>query len=248
MKLLTGKVALITGATRGIGRAIAEVFAENGADVAFTNLTPTDTVEEICTMIESHGGKAKFYEANAADFGDAQRVIEDVVAAFGRLDILVNNAGITMDGLLLRMSEEQWSKVLHINLDSAFYHTKHAIKQMMKQRSGSIINITSVVGVDGNAGQANYAASKAGMIGFTKSVAKELGARNVRCNAVAPGFIQTEMTAILPEKEIEMWKTKIPLQRPGTKTDVANVCLFLASDLSTYVTGQVLHCDGGMVM
>ena len=248
MKLLAGKVALITGATRGIGRELAETFARHGADVAFTNLTQTDTVAEIQAFIESQGVKGKFYEANAADFNDAQTVIEDVVATFGKIDILINNAGITMDGLLLRMTEEQWRTVLHINLDSAFYHTKHAIKYMMKQRSGSIINITSVVGVDGNAGQANYAASKAGMIGLTKSVAKELGSRNIRCNAVAPGFIQTEMTAILPEKEVEMWKTKIPLQRPGTKEDVAKMCLFLASDLSEYMTGQVLHCDGGMIM
>ncbi len=248
MKLLAGKVVLITGATRGIGRALAEAFAQQGADIAFTNISHTDTVNEIQLFIESQGVKAKFYEANAASFDDAQRVVDDVVNTFGKIDVLINNAGITMDGLLLRMTEDQWSKVLHVNLDSAFYHTKHAIKHMMKQRSGSIINITSVVGVDGNAGQANYAASKAGMIGLTKSVAKELGSRNVRCNAVAPGFIQTEMTAVLPEKEVEMWKTKIPLQRPGTKEDVSNVCLFLASDLSAYVTGQVLHCDGGMIM
>ncbi|MBX7241323.1 MAG: 3-oxoacyl-[acyl-carrier-protein] reductase [Bacteroidia bacterium] len=248
MKLLAGKVVLITGATRGIGRGLAESFAQQGADIAFTNISQTETVAEIQSFIESQGVRARFYEANAASFDDAQRVIDDVVATFGKIDVLVNNAGITIDGLLLRMTEEQWSKVIHVNLDSAFYHIKHAIRHMMKQRSGSIINITSVVGVDGNAGQANYAASKAGMIGLTKSVAKELGSRNIRCNAVAPGFIQTEMTAVLPEKEVEMWKTKIPLQRPGTKDDVSNVCLFLASDLSSYVTGQVLHCDGGMIM
>lgn len=248
MALLSGKVALITGAARGIGKTIVETFAEQGADVAFTDLRTPENIAETLAALETKGIKARFYEANAADFEQAQKVVEEVVKDFGRIDALVNNAGITKDGLILRMTEEQWNMVININLNSAFYHIKHAIKHMMKQRNGSIINITSVVGVGGNAGQANYAASKAGMIGLTKSVAKELGGRNVRCNAVAPGFIQTEMTASLPADVIEGWNKQIPLQRMGDTTDVANMCVFLASDLSAYMTGQVLHCDGGMMM
>jgi 3-oxoacyl-[acyl-carrier protein] reductase len=220
-KLLSGKTALVTGAARGIGKVIVETLAAQGCNIAFTDLRKTESAEQTEANIAALGVKVQFFEANAASFED---------------------------GLILRMSEEQWRQVIDINLNSAFFHTKHAMKYMMKQRSGSIINITSVVGVGGNAGQANYAASKAGMIGLTKSVAKELGSRNIRCNAVAPGFIQTEMTANLPEKEVEAWKNKIPLQRPGTAADVANICLFLASDLSSYMTGQVLLADGGMLM
>lgn len=248
MKLLEGKVALITGGARGIGKTIVETFAAQGAHIAFTDLKTPDNIEEVKASLATNGVQVKFYEANAADFEQTQNVLEDIVKTFGKIDVLVNNAGITMDGLILRMTEEQWRKVIDINLNSAFFHIKHATKFMMKQRSGSIINMTSVVGVGGNAGQANYAASKAGMIGLTKSVAKELGGRNVRCNAIAPGFIQTEMTANLPAEAVEAWKTQIPLQRPGQTSDVANMCLFLASDMSSYMTGQVLHCDGGMMM
>lgn len=248
MKLLTGKVALITGATRGIGKKIAEVFAAQGATIVYTNLHTPENLAEFDASLRANGVETKFFEANAANSEDAQRVIEETIQAFGKIDILINNAGITMDTLLLRMTDEQWSTVINVNLNSAFYHTKAAIKHMMKQRAGTIINITSVVGVSGNAGQANYAASKAGMIGLTKSVAKELGSRNVRCNAVAPGFIQTEMTAKIPEKELAAWMDQIPLKRPGLPQDIADACLFLASDLSTYITGQVLHVDGGMLM
>lgn len=248
MKLLEGKVALITGGARGIGKTIVETFAAQGAHIAFTDLKAPENLAEIEENLAKYGVQVKFYEANAANFDQTLAVVEDVVKTFGRIDVLVNNAGITSDGLILRMTEDQWNKVINVNLNSAFFHVKHATKFMMKQRSGSIINITSVVGVGGNAGQANYAASKAGMIGLTKSVAKELGGRNVRCNAIAPGFIQTEMTASLPAEAIEEWNKKIPLQRPGQTTDVANMCVFLASDLSSYMTGQVLLCDGGMIM
>lgn len=248
MKLLEGKVALVTGATRGIGRCIAETFAAHGATVVYTDLRHSEVVEEMEAYMRTQNVASRYFQANAADFAQSQQVIDDIVKEFGRIDILVNNAGITMDNLLLRMTEEQWQKVLNVNLNSVFYNTKAATKYMMKQRSGSIINMSSVVGVSGNAGQSNYSASKAGMIGFTKSIAKELGSRNVRCNAIAPGFIQTEMTANLPEKEIEAWNQQIPLKRPGVPQDIANLCVFLGSDLSSYVTGQVLHGDGGMLM
>ena len=248
MKLLTGKVALVTGGSRGIGKTIVETFARQGATVCFTNLTDSESNREIEAYIAAQGVQGRFFEANAAKMEDAQRVIDAVIAEFGKIDIVVNNAGITKDGLLLRMTEEQWNAVIQTNLNSVFYHTKAATKQMMKQRSGSFINIGSVVGVGGNAGQANYAASKAGVIGFTKSVALELGSRNIRANVVAPGFIQTEMTQNLPEKEIEAWNNQIPLKRPGNTQDVADVCVFLASDMSNYVTGQVIHVDGGMLM
>lgn len=246
MKLLEGKTALITGAARGIGKAIAIKYAQNGANVAFTDLAPAEVIAATQAEIEALGVKAKGYSSNASDFKAAGEVVEQIVKDFGKIDILVNNAGITRDGLLMRMSEEQWDLVINVNLKSAFNLTKAVIPFMMKQRSGSIINMSSVVGVSGNAGQANYSASKAGMIGFTKSVAQELGSRGIRCNAVAPGFIITEMTAQLPDEVRAEWAAKIPLRRGGTPEDVAGVCTFLASDLAGYVSGQVIHCCGGM--
>lgn len=246
MKLLEGKVALITGAASGIGKRIAEIFAENGAKVAFSHVGPDDKAKEICAELNKIT-EAKEYHSDASNFDQAQKLIDDVVADFGTLDILVNNAGITRDNLMLRMTKEEWDIILRVNLDSVFNLTKAAIKPMMKARSGSIINMASVVGVKGNAGQANYAASKAGVIGFSKSIALELGSRNVRCNAVAPGFIETEMTAKLDEKTVQGWRESIPLKRGGQTTDVANTCLFLASDLSSYITGQVINVDGGML-
>lgn len=248
MKLLEGKVAVITGAARGIGKAIALKFAQEGAAVAFTDLNEDDNFRNTEQEIAALGVKAKGYASNAADFAQAGATVEQIVKDFGRVDILVNNAGITRDGLLMRMTEQQWDMVINVNLKSAFNLTKAVIPFMMKQRSGSIVNMSSVVGVSGNAGQANYSASKAGMIGLTKSTAKELGSRGIRCNAIAPGFIITDMTGALPEDVRKDWESKIPLKRGGTPDDVANVCTFLASDMAGYVTGQVVHCCGGMNM
>jgi len=246
MKLLEGKTALITGAARGIGKAIALKFAEQGADIAFTDLVRNDDMINLEKELEGMGVKAKGYASDASNFEGSQKTVDAVIEDFGRIDALVNNAGITRDTLLMRMSEEQWDLVIKVNLKSVFNMTKATQKYMLKQRSGSIINMSSVVGVSGNAGQANYSASKAGIIGFTKSVAKELGARNIRSNAVAPGFIITEMTAKIPEKAKEEWIKIIPMKRGGTPEDVANTCIFLASDLSSYVSGQVIHVCGAM--
>ncbi len=245
-KLLEGKIALVTGASKGIGNAIAKTFAAHGAQVAFTYLSSVEKGEALEKKLEELGTKAKGYRSDASDFTAAEELIKQVTEEFGGLDILVNNAGITRDNLLMRMTEEMWDEVMNINLKSVFNTVKAATRTFMKQRSGSIINMTSVVGIGGNAGQANYAASKAGIIGFTKSVALELGSRGVRCNAIAPGFIETGMTAELDEKTMETWTKAIPLRRSGKTDDVADCALFLASDLSTYITGQVLQVDGGM--
>lgn len=247
MGLLTGKTALITGASKGIGKAIATKFAEEGANVAFTYLSSVEKGEALETELAVHGTKIKGFRSNAAEFNAAEQLVNDIVAEFGSLDVIVNNAGITRDNLLMRMTEEMWDEVMNVNLKSCFNTVKAATRNMMKQRAGSIINITSVVGIKGNAGQANYAASKAGIIGFTKSVALELGSRGIRSNAVAPGFIETEMTDALDEKTVQGWRDAIPLKRGGSPEDVANACLFLASDLSSYVTGQTLVVDGGML-
>lgn len=246
MKLLEGKVALITGATRGIGKGIAEVFAAQGAKVAFTYAGSVDrakALEEELSKVTT----VKSYQSDASDFDAAQKLVDDVMAEFGQIDILINNAGITKDNLMLRMSKDDWDTIIKVNLDSVFNLTKAVIKPMMKAKSGSIINMSSVVGVKGNAGQANYAASKAGVIGFSKSIALELGSRNIRCNVVAPGFIETEMTAVLDEKTVQGWREGIPLKRGGQPEDVANACVFLGSELSSYITGQVLNVDGGML-
>jgi 3-oxoacyl-[acyl-carrier protein] reductase len=247
MKLLEGKVVIITGASRGIGKGIAEIFAKNGANVAFTYSSSASSAQELENELTALGVKAKGYQSNAADFNEAEKLVNDVLTDFGTIDVLINNAGITKDNLLMRMSEEDFDKVIEINLKSVFNMTKAVQKTMLKNRAGSIINMSSVVGVKGNAGQANYAASKAGMIGFTKSIALELGSRNIRCNAIAPGFIETEMTAKLNEDVVKGWRESIPLKRGGSPEDVANVCVFLASDLSAYVTGQVINVDGGML-
>ncbi|SHL95385.1 3-oxoacyl-[acyl-carrier-protein] reductase [Chryseobacterium polytrichastri] len=247
MKLLEGKVALITGATRGIGRGIAEMFAQQGAKVAFTYAGSVDKAKELEATLSSVT-HIKGYQSDASDYDAAQKLVDDVMTEFGKIDILVNNAGITKDGLLMRMSKDDWDNVIKVNLDSVFNLTKAVIKPMMKAKSGSIINMSSVVGIKGNAGQANYAATKAGVIGFTKSVALELGSRNIRCNAVAPGFIETEMTAALDEKAVQAWRDGIPLKRGGQPEDIANACVFFASDMSAYVTGQTLNIDGGMLM
>lgn len=248
MKLLEGKIALVTGATRGIGRAIAEEFAAQGAQVAFTYRSSVEKAQALEADLKAQGVEAKGYQVDAGDFEGIQKTLDDVLATFGRIDVVVNNAGITKDNLLLRMNEEQWNQVITTNLNSVFYTTKALLRPMLKQRSGSFINISSVVGLTGNAGQANYAASKSGMIGFTKSVAKEIGSRGIRANVVAPGFIATEMTAELPEKELATWLEGIPLKRAGEPKDVADLCVFLASDMSSYITGQVFNVDGGMVM
>jgi len=247
MKLLENKTALITGASRGIGKGIATEFAKQGANVAFTFNASVDAAKELEKELESFGIKAKGYQSNAANFDAAQDLIKEVLEDFDSLEILINNAGITKDNLLMRISEEDFDKVIEVNLKSVFNLTKAVIRPMMKQREGSIINMSSVVGVKGNAGQTNYAASKAGILGFTKSVALELGSRNIRCNAIAPGFIETEMTAKLDEKTVEQWRNDIPLKRGGTPEDVANACVFLASNLSSYITGQTINVDGGML-
>ena len=246
MKLLAGKVALITGAGRGIGKAVALKFAENGADIAFTDLELNDAVLATVAELEQFGTRVKAYASNAADFEQTHAVVEQIMADFGHIDVLVNNAGITKDGLMLRMSEAQWDAVINVNLKSAFNFIHALTPIMARQRGGSIINMSSVVGVSGNAGQCNYSASKAGMIGLAKSIAKEMGARGIRANCIAPGFIITEMTAQLSDEVREQWAKMIPLRRGGTPEDVANVALFLASDLSSYVSGQVIHCCGGM--
>jgi len=247
MKLLENKTTLITGASRGIGKGIAEVFAKNGSNIAFTYNASVDAAKALEKELQSYGVKVKGFQSNAADFDAAQQLAVDVLEEFGTIDVLINNAGITKDNLLLRISEEDFDKVIEVNLKSVFNLTKAVIRPMMKQRSGSIINMSSVVGVKGNAGQSNYAASKAGILGFTKSIALELGSRNIRCNAIAPGFIETEMTGKLPEETVKSWREAIPLKRGGTPEDIANACVFLASDMSNYITGQTLNVDGGML-
>lgn len=246
MKLLAGKVALVTGGTRGIGKGIVETFVKQGAQVAFTYAGSVDKAKEIENSLKGDT-LVKAYQSDASDFDAAAKLVDDVLADFGKIDILVNNAGITKDNLLLRMSKEDWDSIIRVNLDSVFNLTKAVIRPMMKAKQGSIINMSSVVGIQGNAGQANYAASKAGVIGFTKSVALELGSRNIRCNAIAPGFIETEMTAALDEKVMEEWRNDVPMKRGGLPEDVANACVFLGSEMSSYVTGQVINVDGGLL-
>ncbi len=247
MNLLQGKTAIITGATRGIGKGIAQVFAKQGCNVAFTYSASVEAASALEKELNDIGIKAKAYQSNAASYEQAQELIKDVLETFGGIDVLVNNAGITKDNLLMRMGEEDFDTVIEVNLKSVFNMTKAVQRTMLKQRKGSIINMSSVVGVKGNAGQANYAASKAGIIGFSKSVALELGSRNIRSNVIAPGFIETEMTGKLDEKVVDQWRNAIPLKRGGSPEDIANACLFLASDLSAYITGQVLPVDGGML-
>ena len=247
MKLLQGKNALVTGASKGIGRAIAIRYAEQGANVAFTYLSSVEQGQALEAELASKGIKAKGYRSDASDYAQAENLINEVIADFGSLDILINNAGITMDNLLLRLNEEAWDRVINVNLKSCFNTVRAATKQMMKQRGGSIINMTSVVGLKGNAGQSNYAASKAGIIGFTKSVALVLGSRGIRSNAIAPGFIETEMTGKLDEKTVQSWREAIPLKRGGKPEDVADACVFLGSDMSSYISGQVIQVDGGML-
>ncbi|MFY7669911.1 3-oxoacyl-[acyl-carrier-protein] reductase [Tenacibaculum sp. MEBiC06402] len=247
MKLLENKTAIVTGATRGIGRGIAVEFAKQGANVAFTYSSSVDAAKALENELKELGVNAKGYQSNAADFDAAQDLAKSVLEEFGTIDVLVNNAGITKDNLLMRISEDDFDKVIEVNLKSVFNLTKAVIRPMMKQRKGSIINMSSVVGLKGNAGQANYAASKAGILGFSKSVALELGSRNIRSNVVAPGFIETEMTAKLDEKVVEGWRNEIPLKRGGTPEDIAHACVFLASDMSAYITGQTLSVDGGML-
>ena len=249
MKLLENKVVIVTGAARGIGEGIALKLAEHGAHIAFTYVSESsaDKAAALEQKLKAMGVNAKAYRSNAGDFGESETFVADVVKEFGTVDVCVNNAGISKDNLLLRMTPEQWDDVMNINLKSVFNMTKHVIRPMMKAKAGSIINMSSVVGVKGNAGQTNYAASKAGVIGFTKSVALELGSRNIRCNAIAPGFIETEMTGKLPEDVVKGWAEAIPLKRGGKPEDVANACVFLASDMAAYVTGQTLNVDGGML-
>jgi len=247
MNLLKNKSVIITGGSRGIGKAIAEKFAQNGANLAITCIKITDEALELVKNIESLGVKAKLYESDASDFESAIKLAENVFNEFGSIDVLVNNAGITKDNLLLRMSEEDFNDVMKVNMNSVFNNTKAVLRQMLKQKNGSIINLSSVVGVKGNAGQSNYSSSKAAIIGFTKSVALELGSRNIRCNAIAPGFIETEMTKALQQDQINEWSESIPLKRSGNPEDVANTSLFLASDMSSYITGQVMNVCGGML-
>lgn len=248
MKLLDGKAAIVTGATRGIGRGIAALFAEHGANVAFTYVSSDEKARALEQELSSaHGVQVIGIKSDAAEYAQAEELAKKTMEAFGRIDVVVNNAGITRDGLLMRMTEENWNDVIRVNLNSVFNLTKAVQRTMLKQRSGSIINLSSVVGIKGNAGQANYAASKAGIIGFSKSVALELGSRNIRCNAIAPGFIETEMTGALDEATVQGWRDAIPLKRGGTPEDVANLALFLASDMSSYITGQVISVDGGML-
>ena len=245
--LLEGKVAIVTGASRGIGKAIAQQFIAQGAKVAFTYRSSAEAAAALEQELSAGGGTVKGFQSDAASMTDAERLVGEVVEAFGTVDIVINNAGITDDTLLMRMTEEQWDRVVSVNLKSCFNLTKAVMRTMLKARSGSIVNISSVVGVQGNAGQANYAASKAGILGFTKSVALELGSRNIRCNAIAPGFIETEMTAKLDADTVQGWRDAIPLKRGGTPEDVANLCVFLTSDMSAYITGQTLNVDGGMI-
>jgi 3-oxoacyl-[acyl-carrier protein] reductase len=247
MKLLENKVSIITGATRGIGKGIAELFADQGSHVIFTYVSSDEKARELEAELEAKGVKARGYKFNVADYKACEHMAAEVVKDFGSIDVVVNNAGITRDNLLMRMSEEQWDEVINTNLKSVFNMTKAVQRTMLKQRKGSIVNMSSVVGVKGNAGQANYAASKAGLLGFTKSVALELGSRNIRCNAIAPGFIETEMTGALDEATVQSWRDAIPLKRGGTTEDVANLALFLASDMSAYITGQTINVDGGML-
>ena len=247
MKLLENKTAIITGATRGIGKGIAIEFAKQGADIAFTYSASVDAANRLEVELDAHGVKAKGYQSNAAEFEAAQKLAKEILKDFGSIDVLINNAGITKDNLLMRISEDDFDNVIDVNLKSVFNMTKAVIRPMMKQRSGSIINMSSVVGLKGNAGQSNYAASKSGILGFSKSVALELGSRNIRSNAIAPGFIETEMTMKLDEAIVQTWRDSIPLKRGGTPTDVANACVFLASDMSSYITGQTLSVDGGML-
>jgi 3-oxoacyl-[acyl-carrier protein] reductase len=246
MKLLEGKTAIITGAARGIGKGIAQKFAEAGANVIITDIAIHDDTQEFIKQLNDSGVKAKAYKSDASSFEDCQQLLNEIENDFPIIDILVNNAGITRDNLMMRMSEDEWDSVIRINLKSVFNMTKAVQRFMLKQRNGSIINMSSVVGISGNAGQVNYSASKAGMIGFTKSIAKELGSRNIRCNAIAPGFIETDMTSGLPDDVRKTWMATIPLRRGGTPEDVANACIFLASDLSAYVTGQVIPVCGGL--
>lgn len=248
MKLLQNKVALITGGSRGIGKGIAKKYAEQGANVAFTYLSSVEKAMAFEKELQEFGIKAKGYQSDAADFAAAEKLIDDVLADFGTLDIVVNNAGITRDTLLMRMTEQQWDEVMQTNLKSIFNISKFAIKPMMKARSGVFINLSSIVGINGNAGQANYSASKAGIIAFTKSLAKELGSRNIRANAIAPGFIETEMTGELPEEIRKQWEQAIPLKKAGTTEDVANLAVFLASDMASYITGQTVQVCGGLLM
>ena len=247
MKLLEGKTAIITGGSRGIGKGIAMVFAQHGANVAFTYSSSVESANSLEKELSNYGVKVKSYQSNAADHKESNDLIENVLTDFGSIDVLVNNAGVTKDNLLMRMGEEDFDKVIEVNLKSVFNMTKAVQRTMLKQRKGSIINMSSVVGLKGNAGQSNYAASKAGIIGFSKSIALELGSRNIRCNVIAPGFIETEMTAKLDEKTVDVWRNAIPLKRGGSPGDIANACVFLASDLSAYVTGQTLNVDGGML-
>ncbi len=247
MKLLTGKTSIITGASRGIGKGVALVFAQHGSNVAFTYSSSVEAANQLEKELKTFGVNAKGYQSNAADFNASQKLSDQVLQEFGAIDVLVNNAGITKDNLLMRMSEKDFDQVIEVNLKSVFNMTKAVQRTMLKQRKGSIINMSSVVGVKGNAGQTNYAASKAGIIGFSKSVAVELGSRNIRSNVIAPGFIETEMTAKLDDQKVAEWRSAIPLKRGGTPKDIANACVFLASDLSLYVTGQTLNVDGGML-
>ncbi len=247
MKLLENQVTLITGATRGIGKGIARKFAEQGSSVAFTYVSSEEKALILCKELKEMGVNAKGYKSNAGKFNEAQDLIDQILTDFGQIDVLINNAGITKDGLLMRMSEENWDDVIDINLKSVFNLTKASLRNFLKQKSGSIINMSSIVGVQGNAGQSNYSASKSGIIGFTKSIAQELGSRNIRCNAIAPGFIETEMTGALGEDVVNTWIQNIPLKRAGKPEDVANCCLFLASDMGSYVSGQVISVCGGML-